>query len=109
MEVKRYIEVSEKLRRLLEDAERQAKEIIGQAEEQAEKIVTDAGEEAKNMRLRAETGEVLKELIKEAEKAAEDEAKKILEEYEQKLFTLKEIPQERIQEAVELVLRRVLP
>jgi len=108
MEVKRYLDVSERLRRLQEDAEQQAKDIIAQAEELAEKIIAEAREEARGMRLKAETGEAVDELVKEAEKAAEDEAEKILEEYEKRLSGLGEIPQERFQKAIELVLQRVL-
>ena len=109
MEMKRYIEVSEKLRRLLEEAEKQAKEIVTEAEERAERIISEARQEAKDMRVRAETGQFLDEMIREAEEEAEKEVEKVLEEYERKISTLKVLPPEQFQRAIELVLRRVLP
>lgn len=109
MEIKRYIEVSEKLRRMLEDAEKQAKEIIAEAEARAERIIAEAREEARNLRLRAETGEALDEIVKEAEEKAKEEAEKVLKEYDKKVSTLGEIPEERFREAVELILKEVLP
>lgn len=107
--MKRYIEVSEKLRSLLEEAEKQAKEIVAQAEERAEKMISEAREKAEGMILKAETGQVLDEMVIEAQKEAEKEAEKVLEEYERKISTLKDIPPERFESATELVLRGVLP
>ena len=109
MEIRRYIEVSEKLRRLLEEAEKQAKEIVAQAEERAEKMISEAQEEVKGIIVRTETGQVLDEMIREAEEEAEKEAERVLEEYERKISTLKDIPPERFERATELVLRGVLP
>lgn len=107
--MRRYIEISEKLRSLLEEAEKQAKEIVAQAEERAEKMISEAREEAKSMSARAESRQVLDEMVIEAQKEAEKEAEKVLEEYERKISTLKDIPPERFESATELVLRRVLP
>lgn len=109
MEIRRYIEVSEKLRSLLEEAEKQAKEIVAQSEESAERMISEAREEAESMSVRAETGQLLDEMIREAEEAAEKEAEKVLEEYGRRISTLKDIPPERFERATELVLRRVLP
>lgn len=107
--MKRYLEVSEKLRRLLEEAEKQAKEIVAGADERAERMISEAREEAKGMSVRAEAGQVLDEMIREAEEEAEKEAKEIIVEYERKISTLREIPLERFARATELVLRRVFP
>jgi vacuolar-type H+-ATPase subunit H len=109
VEIRRYIDVSEKLRRMMEDAEKQANEIVAQAEREAEKIVAEATEEAKNISLKAESGEIIDAVIKGEERKAEEESKSILAEYEKKLSTFREIPPERFKEATELVLRKVLP
>jgi vacuolar-type H+-ATPase subunit H len=109
MEVKRYVEVSDKLRRLLEEAENESKQILADAEQRAEKIMAEARDEARNLRLRAETGEAVDETVKEAEKAAAEDAKKIQAEYDMRLQELGKIPPARFEEAVELVLKRVVP
>lgn len=47
--------------------------------------------------------------MKEAEKAAAEDAKKIQVEYDMRLQELGKIPPTRFEEAVELVLKRVVP
>jgi len=108
MEVRRYIEVSERLRRLVEEAETEAKTIVADAEARAEKILSDAREEARTMRLKAETGEVVDQLVKEAQDSAHAEALKITGEYDKRVSRLLAIDSQLFNRAVDEFFRRIL-
>lgn len=108
MEVRRYIEVSERLRRLVEEAETEAKRIVADAEAKAEKILSDAREEARTMRLKAETGEIVDQLVKETQDSAHLEALRTTEDYEKRVSRLLAIDPEIFDKAANEFFRRIL-
>jgi uncharacterized protein YbaP (TraB family) len=57
----------------------------------------------------AQRGSGIDELLREAEEKAKIEAEKSLEGYREKAEALKKLPEEKMREAVALVLKEVLP
>jgi len=109
MEARRILLLSERLQRVLEEAEAEADRIIAEAKRRADRIIAEARGKAEERRIRAERGEGIEHFIAEAEAEAEREAGRILKEYEEKASKLREIQEERFEEAVSLILREVLP
>lgn len=109
MSVERVLSIGERLQRLLDDAETNADEIVTEAQRKADEMVSKAKAEAERRRNMAQRGSGIDELIREAEEEAKVEAKKGLEDYKKKAKALKKLPKDKIQGALELVLKEVLP
>jgi vacuolar-type H+-ATPase subunit E/Vma4 len=109
MGIERVLSMGERLQRLLDNAEKEAEEIVAEAERRAHEMVSQAKAEAERRRSLAQRGSGIDELLHEAEDKAKVEAEKSLEDYREKAEALKEFPEEKMQEAVALVLKEVLP
>ena len=109
MDLERVISMGERLQRLLDNAEKDAEEIVAEAERRANEMVSKAKSEAERRRNMAQRGSGIDELLREAEEKAKVEAEKSLEGYREKAEALKKLPEEKMREAVEFVLREVLP
>lgn len=109
MEVRRYLELSEKLNRLMEEAESEAKEIMVQAERESERMIAEARERVRELKPITQDDDSIKAMVEDEERKGEEEAAKISAKYEERLKSLRAIPEQRYKAAVDLVLRRVLP
>ena len=107
--MERVLSMGERLQRLLDEAETKADEIVEEAERKAGNMISKARADAERRRNMAQRGSGIDELLREAEEKAKVEAEKTLEDYKKKAETLKELPKEKIQMAIELVLKEVLP
>jgi vacuolar-type H+-ATPase subunit H len=109
MSVERVLSIGKRLQRLLDEAETHADEIVTEAQSKAEEMVSKAKAESERRRNMAQRGSGIDELIREAEEEAKVEAKNSLEDYKKKAKALKKLPKDKIQGALELVLKEVLP
>jgi vacuolar-type H+-ATPase subunit H len=107
--MERVLSMGERLQRLLDDAETKAGEIVAEAQRKADEMVSKAKAEAERRRNMAQRGSGIDELISEAEEKAKVEASKILENNKTKAEALKKFPEDKMQAALELVLKEVLP
>ena len=101
--------MGERLQRLLDNAEKDAEEIVARAERSASEMISNARAEAERRRNLAQRGTGIDELLHEAKEKAKVEAEKSLEGYKERAEALKKIPEDKKQEAVALVLKEVLP
>ena len=88
--------------------EREAMKKIEVAKKKADEIIANAKLEAKKILDETELEDRLKKYIEEQEAIIRNEANKIEEEFKQRAELLKKIPDEKIKEAVEVVLKEVL-
>jgi len=88
--------------------EREAMKKIEEAKKKADEIIANAKLEAKKILDETELEDRLKKYIEEQEAIIRNEANKIEEEFKQRAELLKKIPDEKIKEAVEVVLKEVL-
>jgi vacuolar-type H+-ATPase subunit H len=107
--MERVLSMGERLQRLLNDTETKADEIVAEAQRKADEMVSKAKAEAERRRNMAQRGSGIDELIREAEEKAKVEAEKSIEDYKKKAEALKKVPEDKIQEALKLVLKEVLP
>jgi V/A-type H+-transporting ATPase subunit G/H len=109
MGIESVLSIGERLQRLLVDAEKEAEERVEKAKRKAEEMILEAKAEAERRRTMAQRGTGIDELIEDAEEKARKEAENKMEEYKVKSEALKNVPYEKIDEAVALVLKEVLP
>jgi regulator of protease activity HflC (stomatin/prohibitin superfamily) len=109
MGLKRVMSMGERLQSLLDNAEKEAEEIVANAERKADEMISEAKAEAIRKRNLARRGSGIDELLREAEAKAKIEAEKSLEAYKERVEALKKIPKKKIQDAVAFVLKEVLP
>ncbi len=101
--------MGERLQRLLNDTETKADEIVAEAQRKADEMVSKAKAEAERRRNMAQRGSGIDELIREADEKAKVEAEKSIKDYKKKAEALKKFPENKMQGALEFVLREVLP
>ena len=109
MGMERVISIGGRLQRLIEEAEREAERRVAEARSRAKEAISKARTEAENRRARAQRGHGIDDLIQAEEEKATKEAAKTLENHRRRAETIKKVPEERFKEAVNLVLREVLP
>jgi vacuolar-type H+-ATPase subunit H len=109
MGMERVLSIGERLQNLLADAEAEVKAKIAEAQSQADEKITAARNEAARKRAMAQRGTGIEELLKDEEKKAAKEAKKILKDYNAKAEALKDVPRDKIKAAIETVIKEVLP
>lgn len=107
--MERVLSIGERLQKLLEGAETEAEEKLEEAQGRAKEMISQARAEAENRRARAQRGRGIDNLIQAEEEKAKKDAAKTMEDFEKKAGAVKEVSEERIKEAVNLVLREVLP
>jgi len=109
MGMERVLSMGERLQRLLTEAEKEAEAMIVDAERRAEEMISKAKDDSERRRTMAQRGYGIDELLNEAEEKAKKEAEKNIREYEKKAEAVKEVPVEKMEEAVAFVLKEVLP
>jgi len=109
MGMERVLSLGERLQKLVANAEAEAKAKIAEAQSAADEKIGVANNEAARKRAMATRGTGIEELLKEEEKKAEKDAKKILKDYEAKAEALRDVPEDKMKEAIETVMKEVLP
>lgn len=107
--MKRVLSIGGRLQKLLTDAQIEAEQMVKEAQEKADEIINKAKTESNRRRARAQRGSGLEELLAEEEEKARKEAVKVTENYEKQVEKLKEIPDQKMNESVDFVLKEVLP
>ncbi len=103
------LSIGERLRKLLTDAEAEAKAMVAEAKSVGDEKITEAQKNAVRKKAMAQRGTGIEELLKDEEKKAEKEAKKILKDYTAKAEALRDVPEDKRKEVIETVLKEVLP
>ena len=109
MEMERILSIGGRLQKLLDDADAQAQKKISEAERKAEEIINSAKADAEYRQGKAQRGTGIEDLIVAEEKRAKQDAEKVAEDYRKKIGELKKIPRENLDEAVNLIMKEVLP
>ena len=109
MEMKNILSLGERLKALIEKAESEAEELISQTQKKSDDTLAMVREDAERRRLRAQRRTGLDEFLADAEAEATKEAKKVTKDYEKRVQEIKDISDEKLKEAVDVVLKEVLP
>jgi vacuolar-type H+-ATPase subunit H len=109
MEMKNILSLGERLKVLINKAEAEAEELISQAQNKSDETLTMVKEDAEIRRQRAQRRTGLDEFLTEAEAEAKKEAEKVTKDYEKRVQEIKATSDEKIKEAVAMVLKEVLP
>lgn len=109
MEMQKILSLGGRLQKLLGKTEAEANEIISEAQKKADQMVAQAKDEADKRRLRAQRRTGLDEFLADAEAEAKKEAKKVTKDYEKRVAEIKNISENKIKEAIDFVLKEVLP
>lgn len=109
MSMERVLSIGERLQKLLAAAEAEAKAKIAEAQGAADEKLRAARSEAARKKAMAQRGTGIEELLKEEEKKAGKEAKKILKDYRAKAEALKDVPEDKMKAAIEAMIKEVLP
>jgi len=109
MGVERVLSMGERLQRLLDTSEKEAEAKIVEAEKITEEMISRARTEAERRQTMAQRGYGIDELLKEAEEKATKEAEKKIKDYKKQAEAVKKVPEEKLKEAVTLILKEVLP
>ena len=109
MDLEKVLSMGERLQKLLDKAEKEAEEMVTEAEKKANDMILKAKTEAERRLYLAQRGSGIDELLSEAEEEAKVEAEQSLEGYRKKAKELIKVPEDKMQEAVALVLREALP
>lgn len=109
MEMKKILGLGERLKTLIEKAESEAEELISQAQTKSDETLAQAKEDAETKRQRAQRRTGLEEFLVESEAEAAKEATKVSKEYEKRVQEIKDTSDDKIKEAVNFVLKEVLP
>ena len=98
-----------RLQKLLADAEAEADKMVSDAQSKADEMVETARSDAEYRRRRAQRGTGIDDLIAIEEKKARKEATKIARDYTKKVKEYRDIPDEKLEQAVAVLLSEVLP
>lgn len=109
MSMERVLSMGERLQKLLDGAESEAERKVAEAKRRAEEMISKARTDAENKRARAQRGRGIDDLIQTEELKAKKEAADIMKDYKNKAESAKNVLEERFEEAVNLVLKEVLP
>jgi vacuolar-type H+-ATPase subunit H len=109
MEMKNILSLGGRLQRLLAKAEEEGRGIIAEAQEKADETVRVAKDEAEKRLVRAQYRTGLDEFLKDAEEEAKKEAKRVEKEYAKRAEDIKAVPEDKVREAAELLVKEVLP
>ena len=107
--MERVLSIGGRLQKLIKEAEMEAERKVEEAQNRAKDMISQARTEADNRRARAQRGYDIEDLIQAEEEKATKEAANILNDYRQKAEATKKAPEDRFEEAVNLVLKEVLP
>jgi len=108
MEIRKVVKLSERAQELIDDAEKQAKDIVAKAEEEAQKTITEAKEEARDATTKAELREGVEKILVEEEEKAKKEAKTVLKNYQSRKEAIEKTSEVQIENVVKTILKEVL-
>ena len=109
MEMKKILGLGERLNALIEKTESEAEELISQAQTKSDQTLAEVKEDAETKRQRAQRRTGLEEFLAESEAEAAKEAEKAFKEYEERVQEITGVSDAKIKEAVDFVLKEVLP
>jgi vacuolar-type H+-ATPase subunit H len=109
MGMKELLSLGARLQNVLEKTEAEVAEIIAKAQKDADDMISITKEEAERRLQRAQYRSGLDEFLKEAEAEAKEEAKKTEQEFAKTAEEIKKVSEEKIGEAVKLLVKEVLP
>ncbi len=109
MEMERILSMGSRLQKLLVEAKAEAERMVSEAQKEADEMIDAAKTESNRRRMRAQRGTGLEEMLAEEEKKAVKEAAKVAKDYEKQVKDLRKVPTKKMESAVELVLKEVLP
>ena len=109
MEMERILSMGSRLQKLLIEAKAEAERMVSEAQKEADEMIDTAKTESNRRRMRAQRGTGLEEMLAEEEKKAVKEAAKVAKDYKKQVEELRKVPAEKMESAVELVLKEVLP
>jgi len=90
------------------EEERKAMRLIDEAKAKADQIVSEAKKKAQSLIDKATKTEHIQAILKREEEKVKKEAERILEDYRKRLSKFREIREDSIRKAVDLVVREVL-
>jgi V/A-type H+-transporting ATPase subunit G/H len=106
--MKNVLSIGGRLQKLLIDAQTEAEQMVKEAQDKAEEIIDKAKIESNRKRARAQRGTGLEEMLAEEEEKAKKEAVKVTKNFEKQAEKLKEIPDQKMNEAIDFALKEVL-
>jgi vacuolar-type H+-ATPase subunit H len=106
---KTTISIGRRLETILDEAEKESQRRVNEAQQKADKIIADAKTLAEEKRASVQRGSGIGGIFVEEEKKAKVEAEKVKDAYDKKAKSLQSISKKKRDEAVELVVREVLP
>jgi vacuolar-type H+-ATPase subunit H len=109
MKMKNILSLGERLKALIEKAETEANAVVSEAQNKADASIAETRTEAEGKRLRAQRRTGLEEFLVDSVAEAEKEAKKVKKEYDKRVKEILNTSDEKIKEAVDFVLKEVLP
>jgi len=109
MEMKNILSLGGRLKRLLAKAEEDAQKTVSEAQAKADEILKAAKDESEKRLIRAQYRTGLDEFLKDAEAEAKQQAKKVEKDYAKQAQEIKAIPENKIKEAAEMLVKEVLP
>jgi vacuolar-type H+-ATPase subunit H len=109
MKVKKVLSVEKRLQAILDEAEKESQQKLAEAKHLSEDTVQKARAEADEKKAKAQRGAGITDLIHAEEERAREEADKIKVQYEKKIDAMKKLPKKKRDEAVDLVVKEVLP
>jgi vacuolar-type H+-ATPase subunit H len=109
MEVKKVLSVGKRLQTILEEAERESQQRLADAKRRSEEMVNNARIEAEEKKAKAQRGAGIDDLVRAEENRAKKEAEKVKAQYEQRIETIKKLPNRKRDADIDLVVKEVLP
>jgi vacuolar-type H+-ATPase subunit H len=109
MEMERILSIGGRLQKLLDDADAEVQRKVSEAERKAEEMINSAKAEAEYRRGKAQRGTGIEDLIVAEEKKAKKDAENVAGDYRKKMEELTKIPKKNLDEAVNFILKEVLP
>ena len=109
MEMKKILSLGERLQKLLDKTELEAQAIVSEAQKEADEIIRGARDDAEKRRLRAQRRTGLDDFLKEAEAEAKREAVRVRKEYSERAASIREVDDNKVEEAVSYLVEEVLP
>ena len=106
---KKSLSVGKRLETILDDAEKEAQQLIIEAQRKKDVILSKAAAEAEEKRVRAQRGLGIDTLIREEEKKVQNEAEAMKSDFKKKLDTFSNIPKKKKEAVIEMVVKEVLP
>lgn len=108
METDKLISLTERLEKILEKSELEAKEKVANAQRIADEMISKAKVEAERKRSLTQRASGIEYLIKSEEEKAKKEAELIIEQYKKDATELSNVPKKKMDSAIDAIIKEVL-